>query len=49
MGLITKDVFQGKFISEWKSALSTKSLEQVDASIGLSTLFSIKDDEELVF
>ena len=49
MGCVTKDSFQGKFVNEYNQALtkSGKTFEKVDIAIGLGSLFSVKDDEEV--
>ncbi|KAI8911514.1 FACT complex subunit-domain-containing protein [Gorgonomyces haynaldii] len=47
IGVISKDQAAGKFATEWKTALSSKSLEEIDVSGALATLLSTKDDAEV--
>ncbi|ATY64834.1 transcription elongation complex subunit [Cordyceps militaris CM01] len=50
VGTIARDTSKGPFIDEWKKVLaeSCKDVEQIDASVALSTYaFSVKDENEL--
>ncbi|RKO90481.1 FACT complex subunit SPT16 N-terminal lobe domain-containing protein, partial [Blyttiomyces helicus] len=49
IGVVAKDRFDGKFITEWKSAIekSGKKFDEVDISGGIATLMAVKDEDEL--
>lgn len=49
VGVITKDMSGGPFVTEWKSAFSeiSKEVEEVDISPALSAAMSVKDEHEL--
>jgi nucleosome binding factor SPN SPT16 subunit len=49
VGVITKELSGGPFVTEWKSAFSeiSKEVEEVDISAALSTVMSVKDQQEL--
>lgn len=50
MGILVKDKFKGKFISEWAAARESyaQKFEDVDIANGVSTVLSVKDEDELV-
>jgi nucleosome binding factor SPN SPT16 subunit len=50
VGSLTKETPSGKLVSEWQAALTESSSkpEIVDMSPAVSSLMSVKDDEELV-
>ncbi|KAK5111856.1 FACT complex subunit spt16 [Meristemomyces frigidus] len=49
VGVITKDVSSGPFVNEWKTALGdiSKDVEEVDISSAISSVMSVKDENEL--
>ncbi|KAF2724711.1 FACT complex protein [Polychaeton citri CBS 116435] len=49
VGVITKDTSSGPFVTEWKAAFSdiSKDIEEVDISLALSSVMSVKDEHEL--
>ncbi|KAI9144721.1 FACT complex component Spt16 [Paraphysoderma sedebokerense] len=49
LGVFPKDKYGGKLITEWKSALekSGKDFEEVDATVGVAVIMSVKDEDEL--
>ncbi|AAS53040.2 AER360Cp [Eremothecium gossypii ATCC 10895] len=53
VGLATKDSYQGKFITEWKgvwdTAVEKHGLNGVDVSLGLSSLWAVKDEKEQAY
>ncbi len=50
LGSITKETYEGKFITEYKAALAAcgKGFEDIDCSIGIANVLSIKDEDEVV-
>lgn len=50
VGVLTKDSPQGPFAKEWKSIYQPEAqgIEEVDISVALSTVMSVKDEAELV-
>jgi nucleosome binding factor SPN SPT16 subunit len=50
IGILSKDKFEGKVKSEWKTALSKyeSNPEEVDVSAGVAAVLAVKDDEEAV-
>lgn len=49
VGVITKELSSGPFVTEWKAALSEirKEVEEVDISAALSAVMAVKDEHEL--
>ena len=50
MGILAKDKFQGKFMTEWEDVYSKvkPDLEEFDVSSGIAMAMSVKDEEEQV-
>ena len=50
VGSILKDTYQGKFMNEFKNEFKKveSQFENVDVSMGIAHVLSIKDDEEIV-
>ncbi|AET37458.1 chromatin-remodeling protein SPT16 Ecym_1211 [Eremothecium cymbalariae DBVPG len=50
VGIPLKDSYQGKFMTEWnpvwESAISEHGFKTVDVSLGLSTIWAVKDEQE---
>ncbi|KAG4304385.1 hypothetical protein PORY_002095 [Pneumocystis oryctolagi] len=47
LGVLTKDVFKGKFADEWRSVYRSETFEEVDVSSGVAMAMSVKEEEEL--
>jgi nucleosome binding factor SPN SPT16 subunit len=50
VGTLVKETHTGKLVTEWQNAISVSASqpELVDMSLAVSTLMSVKDEEELV-
>jgi nucleosome binding factor SPN SPT16 subunit len=50
VGVLAKDKFQGKFMTEWDESYSPvkPSLDEVDISPGIAMAMSVKDEDEQV-
>lgn len=48
VGILAKDKFQGKFMTEWEDSYkhTKKEFEEHDVSPGIAMAMSVKDDEE---
>jgi nucleosome binding factor SPN SPT16 subunit len=51
VGVLAKDKFQGKFMTEWDEAYKPvkAELEEHDVSAGIAMALSVKDEDEQVF
>jgi nucleosome binding factor SPN SPT16 subunit len=50
VGILAKDKFQGKFITEWEESYKPVKavLEEVDVSPGIAMAMAVKDEDEQV-
>lgn len=50
MGILAKDKFQGKFMTEWDEAYKSVKgeLKEHDVSAGIAMALSVKDEDEQV-
>ena len=50
VGVLMKDTASGKLVSEWQAALegATSKPEVIDMTPAISSLFAVKDEDELV-
>jgi nucleosome binding factor SPN SPT16 subunit len=51
LGILAKDKFQGKFITEWEDSYKPvkAEFEEHDVSPGIAMAMSVKDDDEQVY
>jgi len=51
VGILAKDKFQGKFMTEWEDVYKTvkSELEEEDVSPGIAMAMSVKDEDEQVY
>eukprot|EP00126_Sphaerothecum_destruens_P005390 Sdes_comp18736_c0_seq1m9094 len=47
VGVISKDSFQGSFIQSWTTFSKSQDFEEVDISMAISVIMSVKDQEEI--